>query len=562
MSTILDQFGKPIDSGTLREAQTADTAWLQREFENHPSRGLTPARLHNILVQAEQGDWLGQLDLADDLEERDGHAYAELSKRKGAISMLDWDLAEPDAATAAEKKVTAQLREWMKSLPDFEDVLFAMMDGVLKGFANHEMVWKLEDGVLLPEITFRPQRWFTLDAKRDGLLLRSHTKTTEAGDGLPSKMGEPLRPFAWLSHIPRSRNGYLARSSLVRVLCWPYLFKAFSVRDLAEFLEIYGLPLRLGQYPAGASNEEKRTLLRAVTEIGHNAAGIIPQGMKIDFQNAAAGTHVPFMSMIDYMDGVESKAILGQTLTSGEGKSGTQALGTVHEGVRMDIRAADARQVEGTISRQLLYPLAALNIPGVDLKRLPRFSLDFGEAEDLVAYSDALPKLANAGMQIPRKWAHDKLRIPEPMDGEEVLNAAPPPAPFGAAPGGVEQQPKPGEKKPAPKPPAAPAPAAPKDKAALATALNIAPAPRDALDAVIDEALSEWRPLLEPMVEPLLAAMQRAIANGQTLEEFRAQLPGLVGGLDSGPLAERQARAAFTARLAGEADLDLDNNGG
>lgn len=557
MSTILDQFGKPIDIGTLREPQTADTAWLQREFENHPSRGLTPARLHSILVQAEQGDWLGQLDLADDLEERDGHAFSELSKRKGAISMLDWDLAEPDAATAAEKKVTAQMREWMKELPEFEDVLFAMMDGVLKGFSNHEMEWALEDGALLPTLTFRPQRWFTLDAKRQDLLLRSQSKSTESTDGLPSKMGEPLRPFAWLSHIPRSRNGYLARSSLVRVLCWPYLFKAFSVRDLAEFLEIYGLPLRLGQYPAGASDQEKRTLLRAVTEIGHNAAGIIPQGMKIDFQNAAAGTHVPFMSMIEYMDGVESKAILGQTLTSGEGKSGTQALGTVHEGVRMDIRAADARQMEGTISRQLLYPLAALNIPGVDLKRLPRFSLDFGEAEDLVAYSDALPKLANAGMRIPRKWAHDKLRIPEPMDGEEVLNAAPPPAPFGGgpgAPGAADPLAKPGDKKPAPKPPVPPAP---KDKTALAAQLPAAPTPRDALDDVTDEALADWLPLLDPLVQPLLTELDKAVAAGESLEAFRARLPELMSRMDGAPMAERLARAAFVAHLAGEADLDI-----
>ena len=34
----------------------------------------------------------------------------------------------------------------------------------------------------------------------------------------------------------------------------------------------------------------------------------------------------------------KSKAVLGQTLTSGEGQHGTQALGNVHEEVRQDLK--------------------------------------------------------------------------------------------------------------------------------------------------------------------------------------------------------------------------------
>nr|WP_321167236.1 DUF935 family protein [Pseudomonas aeruginosa] len=43
---------------------------------------------------------------------------------------------------------------------------------------------------------------------------------------------------------------------MFRVLVWPYLFKNYSVGDLAEFLEIYGIPMRVGKYPTGAT--EKR----------------------------------------------------------------------------------------------------------------------------------------------------------------------------------------------------------------------------------------------------------------------------------------------------------------
>lgn len=547
MSTIVDQFGQPIDIGRLREPQTSETGWLHREFENHPARGLTPSRLHQVLLNAEQGDLLEQLDLADDIEERDGHVYAELAKRKGAVSALEWDVVEPDGASAAEKKLTDEVREWMKSLPDFEDVLHGMMDGVLKGYAAHEMVWQLEGKVMLPALTFRPQRWFTLDQQRQGLLLRSQTEQQPARDMLPPVMGEPLRPFAWLMHQPRSRNGYLARAALVRVLAWPYIFKNYSVRDLAEFLEIYGLPLRLGQYPAGASDTEKRTLLRAVTEIGHNAAGIIPQGMKVEFQNAAQGTHVPFLSMMTFMDGVESKVILGQTLTASEGQNGTQALGQVHNEVRMDIRASDVRQCEGTIDRQLIYPMAVINRPGIDPRRLPRFKLDIGEAEDIKEYAEALPKLAQAGLKIKVDWAHEKLRIPKAEEQDEVLQGPPPPAPPGQ-----ELQPNPAgsRRPPVQKPPA--------KREQLAGQLPELAPERDALDDLVDAALADWQPLMSPMVEPLMAEIDKAIAAGETPEQLRARLPELGRLVDGSQLAQRLARIRFVARLAGEADLSVN----
>ena len=51
---------------------------------------------------------------------------------------------------------------------------------------------------------------------------------------------------------------------MFRVLVWPYLFKNYAVGDLAEFLELYGFPLRVGHYPPGASEKDKVTLLRAL----------------------------------------------------------------------------------------------------------------------------------------------------------------------------------------------------------------------------------------------------------------------------------------------------------
>ena len=203
----------------------------------------------------------------------------------------------------------------------------------------------------------------------------------------------------------------MVRGGLARVLAWPYLFRNFSARDLAEFLEIYGLPLRLGTYPPGASEQEKATLMRAVVAIGHAAAGIIPEGMKVEFQEAAKGASDPFMAMIDWSERSMSKAILGGTLTTQTDKGGgTYALGAVHNEVRKDIRVSDIRQIGRTLVRDLAVPLLRLN---TSMTRTPRWNWDDREAKDF-SIVDPLTKLAQAGVAVPVSWVRDKLRIPEP----------------------------------------------------------------------------------------------------------------------------------------------------
>lgn len=541
---ILDHLGRPIDLAAIREPQTSRTAHLHREFDQHPARGLTPQKLQAILGQAELGDLVSQLELADDIEERDGHVYAELGKRRGAITSLQWDVHPPEKPTPAEQSLAAEVQEWLQGLPEFTDVLLGMMDAVLKGFAMHELVWSAQsDGrrqVLRPAFTFQPQRMFTTSGSRRELMLRSLAPPKGAAAdpaGLPAMPAEPLQPFAWLAHVHQSRAGYLTRNSLCRVLAWPYLFKHYSIRDLAEFLEIFGLPLRLGKYPAGASPQEKATLLQAVVNIGHNAAGIIPQGMALEFQEAAKGSEGPFVAMWDRMEAMESKVILGQTLTAGEGTHGTQALGNVHNEVRLDIRNADARQIEQTINAQLVRAYCLLNHAAADPRRLPRFAFDTGEAEDLEAYATNLPKLAQAGLQISVDWAHNKLRIPRAEGNEAVMKGVA----TGAVPGApVDPAPRPPVGRPAAAPLAA--------KPGQAT---------DPIDDLVDEVTADWRPQLAPLVGPLLAELDKAVAAGESLPAFAARLPELVQRMDTAPMAGRLVRASFPARLAGEADLDL-----
>ena len=72
----------------------------------HPSVGLTPERLTQILREAEFGDPFLYLELAEEMEEKDLHYLAVLSTRKEAVSQIDLEVkpasGESDDLRAAE----------------------------------------------------------------------------------------------------------------------------------------------------------------------------------------------------------------------------------------------------------------------------------------------------------------------------------------------------------------------------------------------------------------------------------------------------------------------------
>ena len=92
----------------LREEQAAPTMTGIRNIYSsmHPSVGLTPERLTQILREAEFGDPFLYLELAEEMEEKDLHYLTVLSTRKEAVSQVDLQVmpasGEKDDLRAAE----------------------------------------------------------------------------------------------------------------------------------------------------------------------------------------------------------------------------------------------------------------------------------------------------------------------------------------------------------------------------------------------------------------------------------------------------------------------------
>lgn len=508
----------------LKEQQTNDARIgnLKREFAEHPTKGLTPARLYQILEAAEQGDLKAQSELFDDMEEKDPQIGADLGKRRQLAAEREWQIVPPDNASAQEKRATEHAIEVFSGL-EVEDLILDLGTGIGHGWANLELSWQ-RDGALryIEQPTLRPHSWFRLHPDdQNCITLRDNSAT-----------GEELWPLGWVQHRHRAKSGYVARMGLHRMLAWPYLFQNYALGDLAQLLEIYGLPARIGKYPRNATEREKATLLRAVVTLGQNAAGIIPEGMGIEFMEAAgkgASSDI-FKTMMDWCERAKAKAILGGTLTSGTGEgTNTNALGNVHERGQMSLIRSDARQYAGSIRNAILWPMAALNF-GIDKpQRAPRFYLDCGETEDLERLSKSLPTIVDMGVKVPMWWFHEKSGIPKAAEGEDVLMPKAAPNPFGAL------------RIPASRPPLA--------------ALRQAPTQPGQPSYYRDATLDKLDDQAQPIVDGWVALVQQLVEQATSFEQLQELIATAFDDLDESELADVMATAFEAANLAGRATV-------
>jgi len=310
-STILGPDGRPIEKRVLsKEVASPTIAGVRRVHEERVATHLTPEKLATVLRSAAEGNGRDYLTLAEEMQERYLHYASQIQTRRLAIESV-----EPTVEAAAG--IDSKIVDFVKELVDDGNLIDAMgdlTDGIPKGYAASEIVWEYERGRLRP-VAFieRDQRFFQFDR----LSLRD---LRLAVDG--SIEGEELKPAKFLRHLPRTKTGIPLRRGLARAAAWAFMIQSFGLQDWAGFSEVYGMPLRVGKYHAGASEADKRTLLRAVAAIANDAAAIIPDGMDIAF-HAVAGNHgeAVFAGLLEYCDKQISKLVVGQTMTSDDGSS-------------------------------------------------------------------------------------------------------------------------------------------------------------------------------------------------------------------------------------------------
>lgn len=503
---LLDAHGRPVRRQQLTKTQAEPTlTGIRNAWAPSVASGLTPARLASIMRNAADGDLHDYLALAEEMEERDAHYASVLGVRKRAVSGVK-PVIEPASEDARDETIAAAVREAIAGHDGFADLVEDLLDALGKGFSVVEIDWQRGARQWTPRgFRWVDPRFFTVD--------RDTGQELRLLDGADPTDGVPLEPFRFITHRPRLKSGLALRGGLARLVAFGWICKAYTVKDWVAFVETYGLPLRLGRYGPSATKDDVDALARAVANIGTDAAAVLPESMRIDFEEVSRTGNDPFETLARWVDEQTSKAVLGQTMTADDGASLAQA--KVHNEVRLDIAQADARSVTGTLNRDLVRPFVDLNFGRQ--ARYPKLVIQIDEPEDTELILGAAEKLIAQGLKVRSADLRARLGLSDPDADDEVI----------------------GGSAPAPQPDETPAIAANRETAD----------PYADVDA-LEEALSaDWQDVMGDALNRALEELEGA-AN---YDDARRIVTEAFPGMQSARMIDGLVVAMFKARAHGEA---------
>jgi phage gp29-like protein len=419
VSGLVDQFGAPIaawEIARLKSPIAAPSSMSVRQpFVGNLAFGVDPGRLGAIIRAADMGQTRDWFIIAEEIEELYVHYSSVLSKRRRQVSLL------PVTVKAAKlpdgEKHADFVRDWLDS-GVLDRAMFDITDGIGKGYSVNEIMWDVQPGSVRPaEILWRNQRDFEVSWK-DGQTIRERVTGGFAD----------LAPHKFLLHVHASKSGNPVRSGLTRMVAWLWLYGTFTLKDWALFVQGYGLPVRLGRYGPEASENDKRTLWRAVRGIAGDLAAIIPKSMEMEFVEAKGAVNGAelFTGRANWLNYEVSKLVLGGTAGTDAIKGG-HAVGQEHRAAEQDVEKFDGGLLAGGINRQIIEPMIAFTFGPQD--KYPTIKIGTEEKVPLSDVIAAVADLGPLGFKVKTADIYDRLQLEPPEAGDDVIGppaAAPP----------------------------------------------------------------------------------------------------------------------------------------
>lgn len=317
----------------------------------------------------------------------DPHVFACVQSRKAGVLSLEWAINRG----SEEKNEVAEEIEKILNEIDIHKLISDILNATQFGFQPLEIMWKRDkSGHVMPaRVVAKPPEWFCFD---DDNNLKFRTKENYYGIDLPDKK------FLLVQNNPTYNNPYGERT-LSRVF-WNVTFKKGGMKFWVVFTEKYGMPHLIGKHPRGASKAETDSLADMLEEMVQDAIAVIPDDSSVEIQEASKSSSAEiYEKLIDKMNSEISKAILGQTLTTEIGPSGSYAAANTHMQVRQDIIDSDKKLVETAIN-QLITWICEFNYPNIDV---PVFELYAPEDVDLtLAQRDKI--LSETGVKFTKDY--------------------------------------------------------------------------------------------------------------------------------------------------------------
>ncbi|MBF0516368.1 MAG: DUF935 family protein [Nitrospirae bacterium] len=352
----------------------------------------------------------------------DAHVGACVKSRKAGVKSFNWGIDYGKAKTTRQAKFI----DGVISSLDVDRIISEILNAVLFGYQVLEVIWTRDsNGFIVPQdVLGKPQNWFVFD-QENNLMLR--TRANFNGVLVPD------RKFLLVQYESTYQNPY-GFPELSRCF-WPVTFKKGSVKFWAIFAEKYGMPFIIGKLPRSAPDSDYEKLASRLDAMVQDAVAVIPDDSSVDIQSGlvkGGASSTLYVDLIDFLNNEISKAILGQTLTTQMGTTGSYSASQTHMEVRDDIVLSDKRLVERTFNTLITW-ITEINFSSGDA---PEFSLWADEDVDQALADrdkNLTASMALSGLQLTQKYYQKNYGL----EDEDIQAGTAPAAPKGGnQPGG------------------------------------------------------------------------------------------------------------------------------
>jgi phage gp29-like protein len=307
-----------------------------------------------------------------DLMQRDAMIQTALSvKRQGVLAAKF--RVEPASDSAGARRNAEFVEEnfaRMEGSP--ATILDQAMDAFGKGWSVQESIYEAAGSqVWLKEVRAKDPATFGLRVDSFGRVLGLELDARLASSaGAPHPL--PLSPQAGRGELPRdkfviyaNRGGYgrtKGRSDLDAA--YPHwVAKTKLLEAWRLHLERFASPTVLGKYQRGLPPDEASSLLGPLEGLSKRTAIVYPSEIEIGTLGVSKEFSTGFMDAVEFHNREIARSILGQTLTTDEGRRvGSLALGKVHlQVLLLQLQALRKDLADRVMTEQVIRPLVELN---------------------------------------------------------------------------------------------------------------------------------------------------------------------------------------------------------
>lgn len=201
----------------------------------------------------------------------------------------------------------------------------------------------------------------------------------------------------------------------------PYtILKTGSLSDLAQYIELYGQPIRKGTYP-GDDPEAKAELKKALKEAGASMSVIVPEGTNIEIigDHVTPGTGAVHDVLFRRCNNEISILWLGNTETTSNDNGGSDAKTKEQSKQQQEIHKSDLLDIENKLSREdFQLILKSYGLPVDPKKGKFKYEKDF-DLEQLSKRKD-IDLVVSKQVPVSDDYWYETYGVPKPDNYDEL----------------------------------------------------------------------------------------------------------------------------------------------